>query len=73
MVRGIGLNSSHAFRIMCDFIHGSDALGCEVVLVCEYDNVTGSLPREGTASRDMVVSVTYAALCYNKVFAFDIE
>ena len=72
-VKAIGLNCSNGFRLKCDFIHGSDAQGCVVVLVGKFDNVTANLFREG--SRDVVTVVTepYAASCYNEVIAFDIE
>ena len=70
-VRAICLNSSNEFKIKCDYIYGSDALGCMVVLVGKFGNVTASLFRE--SRRDVVVSVPSSASCYDNVIAFDIE
>lgn len=71
MVRAVvlsGINS--AFRVQCDFITGSNAQGCMVVLVGEFDNVTVNLKRDNNTE---VIIVTYPVSCYKKVLAFDIE
>ena len=71
MVRATVLsNLSNTFRIHCDFISGSDALGCLVILVGKYDNTTITLLRNSTNSE---VNVTESVSCYKGVLGFDIE
>ena len=57
------------FRVQCDFMTGSDAQGCMVVLVGDF-NATLNLTRPENYS---VASVMYMISCLNEVLAFDIE
>ena len=59
----------------CTFIHGSDALGCKVVLVSdnpEVDNETVNISRN-YKSAQKAVNLTKPYSCYSRMFAFDIE
>ena len=62
--------SNNIFRFQCDFIIGSDAQGCLVALVGEYDN-TIILLRKSTNLG--IVSVTDSVSCYKGVLGFHIE
>ena len=60
--------------IHCDFIAGSDALGCMVILVGEVTNTTVLVDRDnttgvGVASTELPLPLS----CYHDVIAFDIE
>ena len=61
--------------IQCHFIHGSDALGCRVVLVSDYPNVNNA--KATFLSKNISVfgrlNLTSQALCYNRVFAYNIN
>ena len=59
------------FRVRCDFIFGSDARGCMVILIGELDNTTVNLTRE--TDTEMRINVAYSTSCYITVMAFDIE
>ena len=58
--------------IQCWFIHGSDALGCKVVLVSDcpnIDNVQVHLSRNNMLASDLVNSctLTHNISCYQRV------
>ena len=62
--------------IQCWFIHGSDALGCKVVLVSDYPGVNIemiNISRNNTLSAFGTINLTQPVSCYSKVVAFDIE
>ena len=61
--------------IQCWFIHGSDALGCKVVLVSDYPNVNNeqAVFLRSNTSASGHISLTHKISCYHRVFAFDIE
>ena len=61
--------------IQCWFIHGSDALGCVVVLISDHpgvNNKTMNMSRNA-----MLASGTFNLIqpssCYTRILAFDIE
>ena len=60
--------------VQCDFIPGSDAQGCMVVLVGESDNTTVNLTRSGTfltaCRREHLPKMT---TIIDDVFGYDIE
>ena len=60
--------------VQCDFIPGSDAQGCMVVLVGESDNTTVNLTRSGTfltaCRREHLLKMT---TIIDDVFGYDIE
>ena len=59
----------------CTFIHGSDSLGCKVVLVSDkprIDNKTVNISRNYKPAQKTVNS-TQPFSCYSRMFAFDIE
>ena len=65
-----------AIDIQCWFIHGSDALGCKVVLVSYHPGVhneTMNITRNNIMSASGTFNSTQPVSCYNRVFAFDIE
>ena len=70
MVRAVVL-SDVIFRVQCDFILGSDAQGCMIVLVGDYNNVSVTLLMNQTNSE--IINVTTSVSCYKRVIAFDIE
>ena len=60
----------------CTFIHGSDALGCKVVLVSNnpgVDNKSVNISRNNYKSAQKTVILTQPFSCYSRMFAFDIE
>ena len=61
--------------IQCWFIHGSDALGCKVVLVSDCPNISDvhvNLSRSYMSASGQL-SLTHNISCYQRVFAFDID
>ena len=63
--------SDVTFRVQCDFIPGSDAQGCMIILVGEYNNVSVTLLMNLTNSE--IINVTNSVSCYKRVVAFDVE
>ena len=60
--------------VRCDFIPGTDALGCMVILVGEVTNTTVIVDRDdttgvGVASTDLPLPLG----CYGDVMVFDLE
>ena len=70
MVGAVVLNDV-TFRVQCDFIPGSDAQGCMIVLVGEYNNVSVTLFMNQTYSE--IINITNSVSCYKRVVAFDVE
>ena len=62
-----------AVVVQCDFITGSNAKGCMVVLVGEVDNVTYTAMLTLEHNGCEVLNVSYPLSCYYEIFAFDIE
>ena len=58
-----------AFVVQCDFITGSNAQGCMVVLVGEFGNITINLEQNGCD----ILNVSHPLSFYHEIFAFDIE
>ena len=61
--------------IQCWFIHGSDALGCKVVLVSDHPTISneiGIFSRIKTNATGMM-TLAHPVSCYVRVVAFDIE
>ena len=61
--------------VQCLFIHGSDALGCKVVLVSKCQNVRDvqvNLSRSDKAASGRH-NFAHIFSCYHQVFAFDID
>ena len=69
------MKDHRAFHVQCDFIEGSDAQGCMIVLQGTYNNVTVNITRERGISKsaNATVNVTEPTSCYQEVYAFDIE
>lgn len=59
----------NTFLIHCDFIGGSNAEGCMIVLFGEFDNITAYIERNGSK----ILNTTYSLSCYYGLIAFDIE
>ena len=70
-VRATALDELNAFTVQCEFISGSNAQGCLVVLMGRYDNLTERLTRNNTKFN--LVLVKHSQSCYRNVIAFDIE
>ena len=61
--------------IQCWFIHGSDALGCIVVLVSDHpgvDNETMNMSRNAVLASG-TFNLIEPSSCYTRIFAYDIE
>ena len=56
--------------VLCEFIAGSDAQGCVVVLVSKHENITVNLTRSNGSSVKMLPC---QGLNFTHVFGFDIE
>ena len=66
-----GINAS---TLQCEFITGSDATGCMVVLTSENSHkVQYNLTRNSTISEILSVALEHPPSCYTGVEAFDIE
>jgi hypothetical protein len=65
------LRDLSAFRVRCDFMTGSIAQGCVVVLVGERSNITVNFTRGTEVEVDL--STVHPTSCYNRVVAYDIE
>ena len=69
----------HTYDIHCLFINGSDAHGCQVVLVSEHavvENVTKDFARSNTPYNLFIqekLNISNSVLCYQEVLGFDIE
>ena len=63
------MEADDSFMVSCDFISGSDARGCLVVLLGVHDNITVEVERNSS----LVLNVSHPLSCYNAVIAFDIE
>ena len=62
-------------RVQCDFITGSDAQGCMVMLVGDF-NETLNLTRPDNASdvsETYMFNLQYTISCFKTVLAYDIE
>ena len=58
-----------SIKVQCDFITGSNAKGCMVVLVGEFGNITANLEHNGSE----VLNISHPLSCYHEIFAYDIE
>ena len=69
------METLNAFVIIihCDFITGSNAQGCMVVFVGEFDNITANLRYLEPKNHCQVLTIPHPLSCYNEIFAFDIE
>ena len=70
--------SESTIDIQCWFIHGSDVLGCKVVLVSDYrgvNNETMNITRKTNNIMSVfgTFNLTQPVSCYNRVLAFDIS
>ena len=64
-----------AVDIQCWFIHGSDALGCKVVLVSNCSNISdvhANISRSDMSAFKQL-ALTDNISCYHQIFAFDID
>ena len=68
----MSLGDDHTLIVQCEFITGSDAQGCMVVLVGGLDNVTANLTRNSKSTLG-TLALTKPLSSYLKVLAFDIE
>ena len=62
--------------IQCLFIHGSDAVGCKVVLVSDHpgvNNETKTLLRTNTSAFGQVKVMLHQVGCYQRVLAYSID
>ena len=68
-----GGNDAGMVTVRCDFISGSDALGCMVVLVGGLDNttVTVNLTRDGSSA--CVIEALPSTMTFSHIIGFDIE
>ena len=72
LLRATSTKRMSGFLVQCNFIPGSDAQGCMVVIEGKFENISVRLEREGTCSVG-VISTTYPLPSYHRVFGFDIE
>ena len=67
--------SESTIDIQCWFIHGSDALGCKVVLISDCPNVSdvhANLSRSAMLAIGQL-TMTHNISCYHRVYVFDID
>ena len=58
--------------VQCNFVPGSDAQGCMVILIGEFGNITLNLTREGVCTT-LMINQALPLSCYRDIIAFDIE
>ena len=68
----IFVENSDGFLVQCDFILGSEAQGCMVILVGESDNTTVNLTRVDTVAVQFM-NATCLPTNYVRVIGYDIE
>ena len=68
----MALDGQRSFIVEYEYIPGSDAQGCLIILVGELDNITVNLTRS-SSSKAVTVEVANAPSSYFKVVAFDVE
>ena len=76
MVVAIPVETMNAFMVECEFITGSNARGCMVVLKGAYGDETTRLMRDITMSNTdprVIINVKHLPSCYQEVEAYDIE
>ena len=59
----------NTFLVHCNFIIGSNAEGCLVIIVGEFDNITANVKRNSSKLLDTTLPLS----CYYEIVAFDIE
>ena len=62
--------------IQCLFIHGSDAVGCNVVLVSDHpgvNNETKTLMRKNLTASAQLKVMLHQVGCYHRVLAYSID
>ena len=66
--------NSNGFLVQCDFIPGSEAQGCMVVLVGESGNTAVNITRSDTSTIAVeFINVTCPPIIYLRVIGYDIE
>ena len=63
------IETGNSFVVWCDFISGSEAHGCLVVILGVRDNITVEVERGSS----LVLNISAPLSCYCDVLAFDIE
>ena len=71
----IPTDDSSLIRVQCDFITGSDAQGCMVVLVGDFNETLNLTRRENASdvSETYMFNSQYTISCFKTVLAYDIE
>jgi hypothetical protein len=67
---------SNQIKLICEFVRGSNAEGCMVVLqaIDGLDNATVNLTRTHNSSEAVgFYNLSYSLSCYHQVYAFNIE
>lgn len=66
--------ANNALRVRCEFVLGSDANGCMVVLLGDDSNHTRKIIKTSNdTTLTELMSIIYPSQCYHSVVAFDIE
>ena len=63
-VTATAIEGMNGFEVHCEFIAGSDAQGCMVVLIGELDNLTSCLDRNDD-SKFLVSTISLS--CYHEI------
>ena len=63
------IETDNSFVVWCDFISGSEAHGCLVVVLGVHDSITVEVERGSS----LVLNISTPLSCYHDVLAFDIE
>lgn len=73
-IRALPQEDNKSFILQCNFMAGSNAQGCMVVVVGEFENITGNVTRDSKcASHTVILNTTYPTSNYSAVFGYDIE
>ena len=63
------IETGNSFVVWCNFISGSEAHGCLVVVLGVHDNITVEVERDSS----LILNISTPLSCYRDVLAFDIE
>ena len=73
VVATLSNSTKNASTLQCEFITGSDATGCMVVLTSEYYSQKTQYNLTRNRSKIYEITLEYPPSCYTGVEAFDIE
>lgn len=72
VVNAVTMDNNTLITVQCEFITGSDAQGCMIVLVSNFENITVNLTKSSPCTV-VELNVTQKIFEFTEVFGYDIE